>query len=77
MLDRAWEREHLPAPLAFPLHDPWNVVLFLIFPLALLAVVRDVFPRRIIEDRLATSPAGFLQELGFFLDQHGCHGFRF
>ena len=77
MLDRTWERELLTAGSALPLHDLRNVVLVLVLPLALLAVVRDMLPGRIVEDRLSTCPAGFLQELGFFLDRHGCHGFGF
>ena len=77
MLDRASERERLPAPLTLPLHDLRNVVLVLVLPLALLTVIRDVLPGWIIEDRLSTCPARFLQELGFFLDGHGCHGFGF
>lgn len=75
MLDRAWERERLPAPLAFPLHDPRDVVFVLVLPPALFAVVRDMLPGWIVEDQLATSPAGFFQEFGFDLNRHRCHRF--
>ena len=71
----AWECELLPALLALPPHNLRGAVLVLVLALTLLTVVRDMLPGRIIEDRLATSPAGFFQELGFFLDGHECHRF--
>ena len=46
----------------------------LVLPLALLAVVRDMLPGRIIEDRFAAGTTWFLQEFRFFLDFQVCDG---
>ena len=77
MRDRRREGELFTAGTTLPLHDPRDVVLVLVLPLALLAVVRDMLPGRIVEDRFTAGAAGFFQHLLFRLDFQVGHRFRF
>ena len=73
VLDSRWKRELFTTPFALPLHDLRNIMLVLVFPLALLAVIRDMLPGRSVEDWLPTRFTWFLQEFGFFFNWHGCN----
>ena len=77
MLDARREGELFTAGTTLPLHDPRDVVLVLVLSLALLAVVRDMLPGWIVEDRFAAGAAVLFQHLLFRLDLQVGHRFRF